>query len=408
KTFKNVLSSFFVTKIMLVICLICFYMIFVIYWLSRFGLWNYEQLKNTIFWCVSVAFMSLFKISQIKKDRNFIKNEIFAQLKILAIIQFIISVYSFSLWFEIILVPILTIIGLIFNISKKDEKYIQAKKTLECCLILFGIASIGFTSYMLITNFSEFGRIKTVYDFFTPPLLSLCYIPLLLFMIIYSSYEDVFNHLNIAIKNRFHRYTAKFYAVVLFNFHINLLERWSHQVSKVQIESHADLINTFKHILKVRTSEKNPKEISKELGWSPYEAKNFLINEGLGTGFYNLLFEDEWFASSPMKEFGNDLIPSNIAYYIEGSEDIVTLLKIKVNINNILDSQQACDELRRAANTLSVSSLNKPLSVEMTSAIMNNSSYSEKHEEKTISLNIEHWKNNKFNGYEQKFTISTI
>lgn len=128
KTFKNVLSSFFVTKIMLVICLICFYMIFVIYWLSRFGLWNYEQLKNTIFWCVSVAFMSLFKISQIKKDRNFIKNEIFAQLKILAIIQFIISVYSFSLWFEIILVPILTIIGLIFNISKKDEKYIQAKK----------------------------------------------------------------------------------------------------------------------------------------------------------------------------------------------------------------------------------------------------------------------------------------
>lgn len=113
---------------MLVICLICFYMIFVIYWLSRFGLWNYEQLKNTIFWCVSVAFMSLFKISQIKKDRNFIKNEIFVQLKILAIIQFIISVYSFSLWFEIILVPILTIIGLMFNISKKDEKYLQAKK----------------------------------------------------------------------------------------------------------------------------------------------------------------------------------------------------------------------------------------------------------------------------------------
>jgi hypothetical protein len=60
--FKGVLAALFVRKIMTVLCLMVAYMAIVICWLSELELWNFEQLKNTIFWCVSVGFMSLFKL----------------------------------------------------------------------------------------------------------------------------------------------------------------------------------------------------------------------------------------------------------------------------------------------------------------------------------------------------------
>src|SRR5690606_18543552 len=109
--FKGVLSAFFVRQIISIICLMVAYMALVIYWLSELELWNPEQLKNTVFWCASVGFMSLFKLEQIKKDKSFFKHSVIDYLKLLAILQFVVGVYTFPLWVEVLLVPILVIIG---------------------------------------------------------------------------------------------------------------------------------------------------------------------------------------------------------------------------------------------------------------------------------------------------------
>lgn len=406
--FKGVLAALFVRKIMAVLCLMIAYMAIVIYWLSEFELWNFEQLKNTIFWFVSVGFMSLFKLEKIKKDNHFFKHSVLGNLKLLAILQFIVGVYTFYLWVEVLLVPVLALLGAMLAIAETDKKHRQVKVFLEYCLSSFGVVLIVYTLYMLITDFGEFGKEKTAYDFFVPPLLTLCYLPFVFFMLVCSTYEQVFVRLRLSIKSRFHRYAAKLYAFILFNFRLSLLERWSFQVAKVNIESHSDLIGTFKYIFKVRHSEKNPKEVPKEQGWSPYKAKEFLANEGLSTGFYNRSFEEEWFASSPMKEFSDGIIPDNIAYYVEGSEDVAKVLKLKVNVNDASRTHQACEKLSAVAEALSICSLNLPLSDEIKSAISGCNSYSEKVEGKTIALVVEHWPNHKFNGFELKLLISSI
>lgn len=406
--FKRVLAALFVRKIMTVLCLMIAYMALVIYWLFELELWNFEQLKNTVFWCVSVGFMSLFKLEKIKKDKHFFKHSVTGNLKLLAIIQFIVGVYTFYLWVEVLLVPVLVLLGAMLAIAETDKKHHQVKVFLEYCLSFFGVVLIVYTLYMLITDFGEFGKEKTAYDFFVPPLLTLCYLPFIFFMLVYSTYEQVFVRLRFSIKSRPHRYMAKIYAFLLFNFRLSLLERWSFQVAKSTIESHSDLIDTFKYIFKVRRSEKNPKEVSKEQGWSPYKAKKFLVNEGLSTGFYNRSFEEEWFASSPMKEFSDGIIPDNIAYYLEGSEDVAKVLKLKVNVNDASRTRQACEKLEATAEALSISSLDLPLSCEMKSAILGCNSYSEKVEGKAIVLVVEHWPNHKFNGFDLKFLISSI
>lgn len=141
-----------------------------------------------------------------------------------------------------------------------------------------------------MTDFGEFGNKKTAYDFFVPQLLTISYLPFIFFMLIYSTYEQVFVRLKFAIKSRLYRNLAKIYALILFNIRMSLLDRWSFHVARIKIESHADLFESFRHTFKVNQAEKNPKNVPFCQGWSPYQVKEFLSCEGLNTGFYKNIF----------------------------------------------------------------------------------------------------------------------
>ena len=407
-SFRHLLSAFFVKQIMLVLGLMVAYMMFVVYFLYGMDLWNTDQIKNTVFWCTSVGFMSLFKIESIKEDKSFFKHSVLDNLKLLAILQFVVGVYTFPVWIEILLVPALVLIGAMTTIAETDKKYHQVKTLLEYCLSIFGIILIVYTLYMLATNFGEFGNEKTAYDFFVPPLLTLFYLPFVFFMLVYSTYEQIFIRLQFSINNKLYRNLAKIYALILFNFRMSLLDRWAYHVARINVESHDDLVESFRHMFKVRRAESNPMDVPVDLGWSPYQAKEFLSCEGLSTGFYNNLFEEEWFASSPMEEFSDGVIPDNIAYYVEGSEDITKLLKLKVNVNDAARTRQACDKLESMAEVLSVSSLGRSLSEDMKNAISCCNPYAEEVEGKTVALEVENWPNHNSNGFDLKFMISSI
>lgn len=219
--FKGVLAALFIRKIMLVLCLMVAYMAIIIYWLSALELWNFEQLKNTVFWCISVGFMSLFKLEEIKKDKLFFRHSVLDNLKLLAILQFVVGVYTFSLCVEVLLFPVLALLGAMLAIAETDEKHHQVKIILEYCLTSFGVVLIIYTLYMLITNFGEFGKEKTAYDFFIPPVLTIFYLPFIFFMLVYSTYEQVFVRLRFSIKSRFHRYAAVLFAFILFNVRLS-------------------------------------------------------------------------------------------------------------------------------------------------------------------------------------------
>lgn len=124
-SFKRMLAGLFVRQIISVLFLMVTYMVIIIYWLSELDLWNIEQLKNTVFWCISVGFMSLFQLEKFKMDKSFFKKSVIDNFKLLAIIQFIIGVYTFSLWIEILIVPFLALIITMLAISEAEKSIIN-------------------------------------------------------------------------------------------------------------------------------------------------------------------------------------------------------------------------------------------------------------------------------------------
>ena len=62
ESFKRIIKTFFVKKILLTFLSLIAYTILIIYFLLRLKFWEFEFLKDTIFWFFGVAFLLVFDI----------------------------------------------------------------------------------------------------------------------------------------------------------------------------------------------------------------------------------------------------------------------------------------------------------------------------------------------------------
>ena len=82
-------------------------------------------------------------------------------------------------------------------------------------------------------------------------------------------------------------------------------------------------------------TEREPALISPDQGWCPIAATKFLSAFGLTAGDYHRIDNDQWWASSLMKELDAvAILPDNIAYYIEGDKTAAKRLIVKLHVND--------------------------------------------------------------------------
>ncbi len=402
---KSMVSAFFVWQIQSVLLLMVIYMASIIYFLSELGMWDVEQTKNTVIWCVSVGVMSLFKLKSFQKDSGFFKRSVLANLKLIAIFELVVSAYSFPLLIEILLLPLLTFISVLIAFAELDARHYIVKRVLEAVLSIFGLVVICYTVYMLFIDLRGVANEQTVYDFLVPPLLTLLYLPFIFFMVIYTSYQYSSVRLRFLIKDQKLRYLAVFYSLVVFNFRVRLLDRWAASLPFLNTDTHAGIIESFKHILKVVKLEKLPPTIHINEGWSPYEAKDFLVDVGIVTGNYNKQY-GEWSASSSMITIGDGMLPDNIAYYVDGTEEAANQLKIKLNVNNEENRNESHGRLLEASKLLFSTAINENLPATFIAGILNGVSTKGEVGNFLISLDKDLWHNKSLSGYNMKFVIS--
>lgn len=228
----------------------------IVYLLAEWELWNIDQLKNTVFWFFSVGLLSIYNLEKTKTDTKFLKNSLVGNLKLLAILQFVVGIYNLPLLAEIFVVLLMVVVGMMTSIAESDFKFLAVKKFLSGIAITFGLFTLAYTAYMLATDFKELGQEKTFYDFVVPALLTVMYLPFVFAMMTYSTYEAVFVRLQFTVQNRRLRHLAKLYAVALINLKLGDLRRWADHIARVEVVSHKQLLSTFAHLRKLRKLEK--------------------------------------------------------------------------------------------------------------------------------------------------------
>ena len=196
----SVLKTLFQKKIVIALTAMFLYVGSVVLLFYEIRLWDISLIKDTGFWVLGTAFVLLVNANRTSQDEHYFKKILLDNLKLILVLEFIVNLYTFSLWVEIILMPLLFIIVAMSAVAEIKKEYMPAKKVIDSILAIFGISLIIFVLFNIIGDYQGFATADNLRAFLLPPLLTLAYIPFLYFLALFMAYENLFIHLDIFLK----------------------------------------------------------------------------------------------------------------------------------------------------------------------------------------------------------------
>ncbi|MBN1182374.1 MAG: hypothetical protein JXB49_08820 [Bacteroidales bacterium] len=197
KSIGSVLTAFFDKKILTIILTALIYSSAVIFILYKLKLWQLSFLKDSFYWYSMTALVILFNLNDTSKNKNYFKDILLQNIRFMVIIEFIVNIFSFSLWIELIFIPIFILISII---SAYGESYPEYKKVGEIGSAILSV--IGLTLFILsiteiIKSFENYANAEELKIFLFPIILSITFIPFAYMTAIYMEYEILFARMKI-------------------------------------------------------------------------------------------------------------------------------------------------------------------------------------------------------------------
>lgn len=311
--------------------------------LSYMAWWSVENLKTTILWLVTFAFVAMFEVATVK-DRKAGLGKITAEiLSVAVLVTFIAELYSFPLIVELIALPFFAIIGLMAEVAKHKPEHAPVAKFMGFLSGLIGFSYVGFSLWKSVELWRDTFTWANWLELVIPIILSVAFLPFLYAWRTYVAYNEMFTTISIFGIDKALLPYARWLAITRIRTDLDLLERWRKSIQSARPANKVELKHALTALLALKEREENPPTVPPKEGWSPYLAMQFLAGVGVETGHYSHRYEDEWGASSPMHELGqgDGIWRNNIAYYIDGTEHAATVLKVKLNLNVTADRTEA-------------------------------------------------------------------
>jgi hypothetical protein len=308
-----------------------------IYFLYRCHAWTIHELKDAILWCTVTIVSTMMKLTSEhnKKNQHFFKEALKEVFKFTILIEFITETYTFGLITELILVPVMVLIGGMQALAVNDAKYKTVKSFLYYLVIAYGLSLLVHAVYEIIRHFHEFASLEKLREFILSPALVLWFLPWLYVLSNYMRFETAFIMLKFSLPEKRLRRIAKRKAFFAFLFDVEGLERWKMRLNFYSPENALGIDRSIADIKALQKIEKNPPLVDPLNGWSPYEAKDFLKADGIETRYYENAYEDEWSASSPYTKIDDDFMADGIAYYVSGNRHIAKELELCLTLTGL-------------------------------------------------------------------------
>lgn len=197
--------------------------------LKQIGLWDWGNLKTTLIWGVTFAFVTMFDISRISEDRTYFGKTIRDIFGATGLITFVAELYSYSLPLELFLVPFLTFVAMLHVRAKTKPEYAVFGKLAGFILMVAWLGHFVYGLYRIATDLDQVASNETLREFAAPILLSLFFLPFMYGFSVYVTYQSNFARLNWLLEDRNLLRRAKLRTVLAFGFNLDLLRRWSRE-----------------------------------------------------------------------------------------------------------------------------------------------------------------------------------
>lgn len=189
---KSVLPILFCRKFIIFYVLFLSYFCFATYLLYVIGFWTIDLLKDTVFWVVFVELPLFAKTIENAKDGRFFIKLIKDNIALIVIIEFVLNFWTFSLLTEIIIVPVMVIVGILYALALREKKYQKSKRFFDGVFIIFGLVVIINTVIHIFQNPIELLNVGSLKELLLPIILLLLNLPIVYGLALYNVYEQVF------------------------------------------------------------------------------------------------------------------------------------------------------------------------------------------------------------------------
>lgn len=242
--FHNLIRAFLKWQILVPLLAMMAYVVLMVSGLGAIGFWDVSAMKDTVLWMLGFASIMLFRANKVDERESFFRNAILNNLKLIAMLEFVSNAYTFSLWIELLLVPLVAVIAIpkVFTELKvkAESSYRVVDSLLSYMLALTGLVLLGIAIYRAIYNLNGFVTIHNLRDFLLPVVLSCLYLPFVYAWALFLAYDHLFRRIN--VNNNDRKLARHLKKLVLMTFHVRLgrLLQWAQQTSSLHISNRED------------------------------------------------------------------------------------------------------------------------------------------------------------------------
>ena len=262
-SFRNLLSvvkAFFSKKFIPFYVTFGIYFFIIISLLNKFSIWEFSLYKDFVYWFLTTGIVLFFNSNNLKGYKEFSK-VILTAISLTIILEFIIGFYNFSLIWELILIPIVTLISLLSLVDKmkKDDRSTKIVANIFKNILSFiGLGISIYCIYQLTINYKDFFTLSNLKSFLLPPLFTLLFLPLIYITVLYIKYERAFGNL---IRYKFltdnRKKKIKFSILQYANINFNYIENANKIIlfNKRELQNEMDIKLYLRKNIKLKQSE---------------------------------------------------------------------------------------------------------------------------------------------------------
>lgn len=246
-SYKQILKVFFNKKIIIPVLFMLFYVYGITIVLFLMNIWDLSILKDTIIWTFSTGFVLFFNLTKAKEDENFFKKMILGNLKVVVLLEFILNLYVFNFWIELILVLIISFVGIAEALTEKGSSYKQVNNLFNSLLGIYFLSIFIFSIYSITKDLSGFASYENLKSFLLPPVYFILYLPFIYIMVLYLIYELIFVRLTLYNDEKELIKHARRKLIIKYHLNLKRLIRWFKKTGSMHVNNKEDVLNLIRY-----------------------------------------------------------------------------------------------------------------------------------------------------------------
>ncbi len=158
--------------------------------------WQNIYIKDIVIWFLFSGLIYCANAVSNEADDKYISKVLKDNLKITIVLEFFMGTFTFNIWIELMIIPIITFISLMSVFSENKEEYKDVHKVCDFVLAVAGLWMLYETIKLGISEYKNLNIINTIVSFLIPIVYMFLLIPLEFSLELYSKYENLFSRMS--------------------------------------------------------------------------------------------------------------------------------------------------------------------------------------------------------------------